>query len=105
MFTDLGFVVPEELDGIAGDQFDGGLSRERAQLLDTDVLVWQAGSPEERAGIEADPILAALPVNVEDRVLFIEGADYDALQFTSVLSLPFLLESFVPKLAAAVAAG
>lgn len=101
-FVDLGFVVPPELDEIAGDQFYGALSRENAALLDTDVLVWQSGSPEERASIEADPILAALPVVEEGRALFIEGSDYDAIQFSSALSLPFLLDSFVPELAAII---
>lgn len=102
LFVDLGFVVPEDLDAIAGDQFYGTLSREQATLLDTDVLIWQSGSAEERAGIEADPILAALPVVTEGRSLFIEGSDYDALQFGSVLSLTYLLDHFVPQLAAVV---
>lgn len=30
-----------------------------------------------------------------------DGTDYDALQFSSVLSLPYLLDEFVPRLAAA----
>lgn len=98
-FVDLGFVVPQELDAIAGDQFYGYLSREQAELLDTDVLAFQSGSAEERAGIEADPILAALPVVAEGRSIFVEGPDYDAIQFSSALSLPYLIESFVPKLA------
>ena len=102
-FVDLGFVVPDELDAIAGDQFYGALSMEQAELLDTDVLVWQAGSPEERAGIEDDPILAALPVATDGRAVFIEGRDYDALQFMSVLSLPYLVDGFVPLLADAAA--
>jgi iron complex transport system substrate-binding protein len=98
-FVDLGFVVPEELDEIAGEQFYGTVSKENAALLDTDVLAFQVGSPEERASIEADPILAALPVVADGRRIFIEGADYDAFQFVSVLSLPYLLERFVPQLA------
>lgn len=99
-FTDLGLVVPAELDAIAGDEFYGTVSREEAGLLDTDVLLFQAGSPEERAGIEADPILSSLPAVTEGRSLFVEGSDYDALQFVSALSLPYLLGSLVPKLAA-----
>ena len=104
-FGELGLVVPPALDEIAGEQFYGGLSREQASMLDTDVLVWQSGSDAERAAIEADPVLAALPVVREGRSIFIEGDDYAALQFTSALSLPFLLDSFVPKLAAAVNGG
>ncbi len=97
-FTDLGMVVPADLDEIAGEEFYGSLSRERADLLDRDVLLFQAGSPAERAGIEADPLLSALPVVQEGRSMFIEGSDYDALQFVSALSLPYLLDQLVPKL-------
>lgn len=101
-FGSLGFVVPEELDEIAGDEFYGALSKERVDLLDTDVLVWQSGSDEERSGMEADPLLQQLPVVTEGHSIFIEGSDYDAIQFTSALSLPYLIESFVPKLAEVV---
>ncbi|MGY1603704.1 iron-siderophore ABC transporter substrate-binding protein [Geodermatophilus sp. SYSU D00815] len=101
-FVDLGMTVSAELDEIAGDQFFGTVSREQADLLDADVIVWQSGAPEERAGIESDPVLAAIPAVAEGRSVFIEGSDYDALQFSSALSLPYLLENFVPKLAAAL---
>jgi iron complex transport system substrate-binding protein len=98
-FVDLGMSVPAEQDEIAGDQFFGTVSQEEARLLDADVLLFQSGSDEERAGIEADPVLTALPSYAAGRVLFVEGSDYDALQFASVLSLPYLLENLVPELA------
>ncbi|MHA6627550.1 iron-siderophore ABC transporter substrate-binding protein [Pseudonocardia sichuanensis] len=104
-FGALGMVVPPELDAAAGDSFFGTISRENASMLNADVLVWQSGSPQERAEIEADPILAAQPVVQQGRALFLEGTDYDALQFSSVLSLPHLLDSFVPQLAAAAQVG
>lgn len=100
-FVALGMKVPGELDDIAGDAFFGTVSQERAELLDRDVVVFQAGSPEERAAIEADPILGGLAAVVGGRSIFADGSAYDALQFSSVLSLPFLLEEFVPELAAA----
>jgi ABC-type Fe3+-hydroxamate transport system substrate-binding protein len=103
-FGELGMVVPPELDAAAGESFYGTVSRENASMLDADVLVWQAGSQQERAEIESDEILAALPVVTQGRALFIDGTDYDALQFTSALSLPYLLDEFVPKLAAAAGA-
>jgi iron complex transport system substrate-binding protein len=98
-FIDLGMSVSPELDAIAGDEFYGTVSREEARLLEADVLVWQSGSEEERAEIEGDPVLANLATVTEGRSLFIEGSDYDALQFASALSLPYLLEGFLPKLA------
>lgn len=54
--------------------------------------------PKMKAGIEADPILSSLPAVTEGRSLFVEGSDYDALQFVS--ALPYLLENLIPKLAA-----
>ncbi|SEO94446.1 iron-siderophore ABC transporter substrate-binding protein [Trujillonella endophytica] len=103
-FTDFGMVVAPELDEIAGDEFYGTVSQEQADLLDADVLLWQSGSDEERAQIENDPILNSIPAVAQGRALFVEGADYDALQFGSVLSLPYLLESLVPKISAIVQA-
>jgi iron complex transport system substrate-binding protein len=97
-FVDLGMTVRPELDEIAGEEFYGTVSREEARLLESDVLLFQSGSAEERAGIEADPVLAAVPAVAEGRSLFIEGSDYDALQFVSVLSLPYLLDSLLPEL-------
>ncbi len=99
-FGALGLRVPAEQDEIAGDEFYGSVSQERADVLDADVIVWQSGSPSERAGIEADPVLSAIPAVAEGRSIFIEGSDYDALQFSSALSLPYLLDGFVPQLAA-----
>jgi iron complex transport system substrate-binding protein len=97
-FLDFGMVVAPELDEIAGDEFFGTVSQEQANLLDADVLLWQSGSAEERAQIEGDPVLASIPAVAEGRSLFVEGADYDALQFSSVLSLPYLLDSLVPQI-------
>ncbi|GAA1220822.1 iron-siderophore ABC transporter substrate-binding protein [Pseudonocardia alaniniphila] len=99
-FGELGMVVPPALDAIAGDQFYGYLSREQAGMLNEDVVVFQSGSQQEKSSIEADPILKVVPAIAQGRSIFIEGADYDALQFASVLSLPYLLDSFVPKLTA-----
>lgn len=102
-FLDLGMTVDPALDDAATSEFYGTVSREEARMLEADVLVFQSGSDEERAGIEGDPVLSALPAVTEGRSLFIEGADYDALQFASALSLPYLLDSFVPKLEAVLA--
>jgi iron complex transport system substrate-binding protein len=101
-FLDLGMTVDPALDAAATSEFYGTVSREEARMLEADVLLFQSGSDEERAGIEGDPVLSALPAVTEGRSLFIEGSDYDALQFSSALSLPYLLDSFVPELEAVV---
>ncbi|TCJ13058.1 iron-siderophore ABC transporter substrate-binding protein [Rubrobacter taiwanensis] len=103
-FTDLGFTIPGELDEIAGDQFFGTISGERLDLLDRDVLVWNQLSLTEggREAIESDPLIRRLTAAREGRMVFVEGVLDDALQFNTVLSLPFLLERITPMLAAAI---
>jgi iron complex transport system substrate-binding protein len=103
-FTDLGFELPEELGEIAGDKFFGTISGERMDLLDTDVLVWNqlAFTEGGRATIEEDPLVRQLDASREGRMVFVEGELDDALQFNTVLSLPYLLDRMVPRLAAAV---
>lgn len=104
VFTSLGFRVPEEFDEIAGDQFWGTVSLERADLLDQDLLVfhqmqWVEGG---REAIQSDPLLSRLDAMEEGRVLFIEGEMDDALQFGTVLSLPFLLDDLLSRLEVAL---
>lgn len=98
-FLDLGLTVDPALDAAAQSDFYGTVSREQAQMLDADVLVFQVGSEAERAGIEGDPVLAGLSTVTAGRSIFIADDDYAALQFASALSLPYLLDSFTPQLA------
>lgn len=98
-FTALGFEIPAEIDELAGDVFGADFSRERADLLDVDVLVWDQLNFVEggRAVVEADPLLQQLDVTREGRVVFI-GEFEDAYAWNTVLSLPFALEGLVPPL-------
>ena len=101
-FLDLGMTVDPALDASADSEFYGTVSREEARMLEADVIVFQSGSETERAGIEGDPVLSGLTTVGEGRSVFIEGDDYAALQFASALSLPYLLEYFVPTLSDAI---
>ncbi|GAB5492671.1 MAG: hypothetical protein Phog2KO_28860 [Phototrophicaceae bacterium] len=103
-FTDLGFVVPEELDEIAGDSFFANISNERLDLLDQDLLVFLAlqffedGSEAGREAIETDPLLAQLEAIQDERVLFVSDEFDDALQFSTILSIDYLLDGLLPEL-------
>lgn len=93
--TWLGFNLPEET---------GSFSQERAKLLDVDVLVAVA-SPDV---LENDPIYGTLNVVREGRVVYLDGWTDPlaaAIGFNSPLSLQFLLEQIVPRLAAAIDRG
>lgn len=102
-FTDLGFVIADELNEAAGESFYADLSTERIDLLDQDALVFlglQFAQGGQEA-IENDPLLSQLDVVREGRVVFVPPAYDDALQFGSVLSLEYALEGILPELTAA----
>lgn len=100
--TALGFELPAGLGELTGDEFGGDLSEERVDLLDVDAIVWLDGREVDDLG---GPVYATLAVHEEGREVFLSSFDDPlgaATSFVSVLSLPFLLDGLVPKLAAAV---
>ena len=106
-FEDLGFEVPEALVEIAGESFFANLSEERLDLLNQDLLVFLAlelaeGDVQRAAG--EDPLLSQLGAVQEGRALNVAGDALDALTFSTVLSLDYLLENLVPEVAEAVGA-
>ena len=100
--SDLGFRIPEEIADLTGNSFYADLSRERLELIDTDVLVWVTVLAENFEAVRTDPLYRRLDVAREDRDLFLEQTLSGALSFGTVLSLPFALTELVPRLAAAV---
>lgn len=102
--TSLGFEVPDEISELAGDSFFAAISREKLDLLDADALTWIVNPPVEQETIEDDPLYRKLDVVSEGRDIFLGVNEplAGALSFSTVLSLPFLLDKLVPQLAAAV---
>jgi iron complex transport system substrate-binding protein len=81
------------------------ISRERTDLLDTDVLVWLVPSYDaDKAKVHGDALYAKLRVKTEARDVFLEDEEIlgGATSFISPLSLPFLLDGLTPQLAAAL---
>jgi len=103
--TDLGFKLPDGLAAVTGKEFGANLSKERTDLLDTDLLIWIVDSyAKDQAKVHADPLYAKLKVKTEGRDIYVENEELvgAATSFISVLSLPFLLDKLVPQMAAAV---
>ena len=101
----LGFKLPKDLDGITGKEFGANLSKERTDLLDADVIVWLATFPKKDAATLAkDKLYSSLAVNTEGREVFIGDNEPlgGAFSFVSVLSLPFMLDNFVPLMKRAI---
>ncbi len=98
----LGLVTPAEFDELAGDQFYAEFSMEEMGLLDRDVLVWVAGDWSVNEQIKANPLRQQLDAAAEGREVFFGQIEAGAFSFSSVLSLPSLLETLVPQLEAAL---
>lgn len=89
--TDLGFTVPEK---------GGEVSFEKLDVFDTDVLLAEGMA----ATALKNPLFAALPPVKEGRFVQLGAFDEDfaaALGFNSPLSIPFMLDVALPRLAAA----
>lgn len=105
VLTDLGLVVPPEIDAMAdADAFAFPLSPELwGETFDLADAVVVISDPEVREVIEANPTFEQSQVSAEDRVIWLDtDAISTTLSFTSPLSIPILLESLVPQLVAAL---
>jgi iron complex transport system substrate-binding protein len=99
-FEDLGFRSPPRVDELAGDGFFVDFDEEHFRLMDQDVVVMFG----KRDDVTSDPVFARLDAVAEERVVYVDLEDQfaGALGFSSPLSLPYLLDEAVPKLAAAI---
>ena len=101
--TALGFALPDQLAEVTGTQFGGNLSMERADMLDVDAIIWL--DAEDASGPLGGPVYASLDVHTQGREVFLKSTGDPlggATSFVSVLSLPYLLDGIVPRLAAAL---
>jgi iron complex transport system substrate-binding protein len=104
LLASLGFTLPADLDKAIGDKFGANISRERLDLLDTGALLWSvANLDKDKATLYGDSVYKGLKVVKEGREVFLpEGTDSsNAVSFLTVLSLPYVLDAIVPRLAAA----
>lgn len=101
-FTDLGFVIPDELTEITGESFYADISNERLDLLDQDLIAIVNLQFIEggRETLEADPLFGLLAAVRENRVLYLDVEAENALGFSSPLSLTYALEAALPQLQA-----
>lgn len=100
----LGLRYPDELAGVVGDKDSEQISTERLDLLDADVLIFYASTPEAMAAVEQNAIFKTLKAVKDGRVIFFVGNDpiYGALSYSTAPSLRFAVEQLTPRLVAAV---
>lgn len=97
----LGLVNDPAIQELVSGLDSAVLSEEQIGMLEVDLLILHTPTDEERATLEANPLLSQLDVFQEDRVLFFVGNDpiYGALSFSTVSSLPYLIDELVPQIA------
>ena len=105
-FTSLGFGLTEEAARIAPEnRYYVEISEEQLGLADADVLVCFCASPADERRIRSNRLFRRLDAVREGRVVYLSENDdplKGALSFNTVLSHPYLLENFVPRLAGMV---
>ncbi len=103
LLEQLGFVFPEALEDPEADSFGWALSSEQtSKLADVDVVVW---IDLAKADAGMTQLWEQTPTFAEGRYIDVNpsnGAYYGGHSFVSPLSVPFILERYVPQLAAAV---
>jgi iron complex transport system substrate-binding protein len=104
LMAGLGMSLP---DGVAAldtaDEFVIELSPEQVELIDGDVVVMLADDPADRAVVDGDAVLQAVPVIAAGRMVVPDTDTRGAMTSNTVLSIPYAVAHLVPQLAAALA--
>jgi iron complex transport system substrate-binding protein len=100
--TELGFIIPEEIDELAGDAFFVSISSEDLSPIDTDVVVWIGDGAETFENIRDLPTRASTRAFQEGREVVADDLLSAAFSHSSPLSLEYVIEYLVPELALAV---
>lgn len=94
-FSQLGFTINPALKDITGDKFYGEVSKENAQSINSDVLVWDqlSYSPKkDKTSVTEDSILSKLPAVADGHSVYLEGDSEKAFGWQTVASLDYLLD-------------
>jgi iron complex transport system substrate-binding protein len=107
LLTQLGMKLAPSVDAVdpkSDDSFFFPLSFENLSKLDSDVLVAYFGTQADVDAFTKDPLVAAMPQVKNKTFAPIVGESLvAAASAPSVLSIPWMLDSYVPKLAEAAA--
>lgn len=104
--TDLGFTVPAEIDRFApeGDSTQASIPIENLGVLNAGkVLIWATEDASARTELEAQPLYRTLTPVQNGNLVFTDATLAGAIDFSSPLSLPYVLDHLVPQLDAALA--
>jgi iron complex transport system substrate-binding protein len=102
--TMLGFTINPKLTPLVkkrGEQV--GISAERIDVLDADVIVFATEKPSDVAALRKVPTFGKLAAVAGHRAVYTDGTLAGAMYFMTPLSLRYVLAHLTPQLAAAVA--
>ena len=103
--TDLGFVIPAELTPFARDEAQAYIPVEKMDVLNAgQVLIWATEDDKAKAELEKNKLFGQLEAVKAGRSLYTGGELAGAIYFSTVLSLPYVLDRLVPQLAEALPA-
>jgi iron complex transport system substrate-binding protein len=103
--TQMGFVIPDTINGYARDDHRAFIPRkEMLAVLDTaDVLIWSTESDADKAALATDPDVQRLKATANDANIFTGKELSGAIAFASPLSYPVVADRLPPQLAQALA--
>ncbi|OZE93815.1 ABC transporter substrate-binding protein [Rhodococcus sp. 15-2388-1-1a] len=99
--TELGFVIPDDIDAYvpADGSAQASIPLENLSVLNAaDVLIWGTEEPGDRTELEKEAMYDALEPVKDGNLVFTDGVTAGAIYFTSVLSLPYVIDKLVPAL-------
>ncbi|MGD9891566.1 MAG: iron-siderophore ABC transporter substrate-binding protein [Dehalococcoidia bacterium] len=99
----LGFTLAPAIDALERERFYATISREQIRLLDADVLIWLSATPAAFEPLKSDALLQQLDVAKRGDVIYVANGDLvKAFSSSTVLSLPYAIDTFLPQLASVV---
>ncbi len=105
--TELGMVSSPVVEDLSGDgAFSANLSAEQADTLDADVFIFYTEGDFTAEDVLADPLLSQIPAMASGG--YVASSDQQAalgMSSPTPLSIPVALDTFVPEVAEAAAAG
>ena len=103
--TKLGFAIPDDIDAYvpADGSAQASIPLENLSVLNVaDVLIWGTEGPGDRTQLEKEPVYNALEPVKDGNLVFTDGVTAGAIYFTSVLSLPYVIDKLTPALTEAL---
>lgn len=97
--TDLGFDIPTVLDQYSKDGAQAYIPTEKLDVLDAgDVLIWATENEAARKELEKNKLFGQLSAVQAGRSIYTGEVLAGALYFSTVLSLPYVLDQLLPEL-------